>query len=248
MQEIFRKMFAAAFALVLITVHVAAEVPSYIHVCGRRDPNLDQCIFNNVENLKDKICEGMPDLNIPSNNPLILDELVIFDSPDNKLYIKDTKMTGLCDFVVNYLHLDIDKLHFDVDLLFKQIQINGTYNLNVRLLVPITNTAQVYITTDNVGAKVSADMKMVTKGNQRYMFFSKMTINLDIKGYNIDFSHERELGQLREIIRNFVGDNQQEIIRVIKPALEESITKRILLVANNIVKLFTYEELFPDRT
>ncbi|TGZ50584.1 hypothetical protein DBV15_08100 [Temnothorax longispinosus] len=209
-------------------------IASYIHVCGRRDPNLDQCIFNNVENLKDKICEGMPDLNIPSNNPLILDELVIFDSPDNKLYIKDTKMTGLCDFVVNYLHLDIDKLHFDVDLLFKQIQINGTYNLNVRLLVPITNTAQVYITTDNVGAKVSADMKMVTKGNQRYMFFSKMTINLDIKGYNIDFSHERELGQLREIIRNFVGDNQQEIIRVIKPALEESITKRILLVANNI--------------
>jgi len=120
---------------------------SYIHVCGRKDPNLDQCIVNNIENLKDKLCEGIPELNIQSVNPLVLDKLTIYDTSNTKLYVKDVQVTGLCDFVVNFLHIDIDKFHFDVDLLFKQIQINGTYDLNMQLLVPIIHKAKVYVTT-----------------------------------------------------------------------------------------------------
>lgn len=120
----------------------------YIHICGRRDPNLDQCIMNNVKNLKDKVCEGIPDLNIQSSNPFLLDQLVIYDTPDHKLYIKDSKVTGLCDFVVNFFHIDIDKLHCDIDLSFKQFRINGTYNIYLRLLtLPVTNEAQFYVTT-----------------------------------------------------------------------------------------------------
>lgn len=116
-------------------------------MCGRRDPNVDQCILNNIENLKDKICEGIPELDIQSNNPLILDQLVIFDTSNNKLYIEDSKVTGLCDFVINSLQVDIDKLHFDVDLLFNKIHVNATYDLNLHLLVPIAHKSQVYLTT-----------------------------------------------------------------------------------------------------
>ncbi|XP_011706856.1 PREDICTED: juvenile hormone-binding protein-like [Wasmannia auropunctata] len=242
-------MLAAAFAFVLITTHVTAEVPSYINICGRKDPNLDQCILNNIENLKDKICEGIPELDIRSTNPLLLDQLVIFDTPNTKLYIKDSKVTGLCDFTINSLHMDIDKLHFDVDLLFKQIQINSTYDLNLQLLVPIANKGQVYISTDNVGAKVGADIKVVTKNGQRYMYISKLTIKLDIKGYYIKLDqNQRELNQLREIVTNFVGNNQEEILRTFRPVLEKAISNEIISISNNIVKHFTYEELFPDRT
>jgi len=239
-------MIAAAFALALVTVHVAAEIPSYIHVCGRQDPHLDQCILNSIENLKDKICEGMPELNIQSNNPLLLDELVIFNTPNSKLFFKDANVMGLCDFMINSFRIDLDKGHFDVDLLFKQIRINGTYDLNARLVMPIVNKGPVYIVTDNVGATVSADMKLVTKNDQNKAYISKMTINLDLKGYDIQFSNETQLSQLRNLVRNFLGDNQQQIIESFKPTLEEAITKLVISVANNIFKNFTYDELFPD--
>jgi len=97
--------------------------------------------------LKDKICEGMPELNIKSNNPFLLDKLVIFDTPSAKLHFRDSKVMGLCDFIINTFHMDINKLHFDVDLLFKQIQINGTYDINLRLLMPVANKGQIYIIT-----------------------------------------------------------------------------------------------------
>ncbi|KAL0101153.1 hypothetical protein PUN28_018778 [Cardiocondyla obscurior] len=160
-------MFASVFVFALVTAYVAAEIPSYIQVCGRKDPNLDKCILQNIENLKDKICEGIPELNIHSNNPLLLDELAIFDSPENKLFIKDTKVIGLCNFVINFFHIDIDKLHFDVDLLFKNIQINGTYDLNLRVVVPIAHKAEIHIST---GMKLSIYIKISSFYRKIYCF------------------------------------------------------------------------------
>ncbi|XP_011171043.2 uncharacterized protein LOC105203827 [Solenopsis invicta] len=244
-------MFAAIFTLALITVHVAAEVPSYIHVCGRKDPNIDECILHNVENIKDKICEGIPELDIESNNPFRLDKIVIFDTPAAHIYFIDANVLGLCNFVVNSFHIDMNTLKFNVDLSFKKLQINGTYDVNIHILS--TNFAQkapIYITTENVGAKVDADISIVTKSGKRYVYLSKMTINLDIKGYDIAFdpTQSEQLQQLSQIVRNFVGNNQKEILNFIKPSLEKEITKRIMSTSNDIVKHFTYEELFLDRT
>ncbi|EFN67288.1 hypothetical protein EAG_06225 [Camponotus floridanus] len=126
---------------------------------------------------------------------------------------------------------------------------NGTYDFDVRVLVPIAHKGNVYITADNIEAEVDLNMKMITKNSKTYVYLSQIKLNLNIKGYDAKYDlNERDYGQLAEIINNFVGSNQEEVIKSFKPALEEAISKRILLVANDIVKHFTYEELFPDRT
>jgi len=91
-------------------------------------------------------------------------------------------------------------------------------------------------------------MKIVTKNSKRYVYMSKMKINLDIKGYDVEYGlNETELSRLNEVISNFIGNNQEEVINVFKPAIEEIVVKRILSLSNDIVKHFTFEELFPDR-
>ncbi|KAL0101158.1 hypothetical protein PUN28_018780 [Cardiocondyla obscurior] len=221
---------------------------SYIHVCSRRDPKLDQCILENIDNIKDKICEGIPELGVQPSNPFVLGRLIISDNPNSKISIKDAKVSGLCDFTIKFLHADIDKLHFDVDLLFRKIQMNATYDFDIRLLVPISQQGPVYITTENVDAKVNMDMKVTTKNGKKYVYMAKMKINLDIKGYNAEYGlNNAELNRLNQVIGNFIGNNQQEVISAFKPAIEEAVVKRILSLSNNIVKHFTFEELFPDR-
>ncbi|XP_011171045.1 uncharacterized protein LOC105203829 [Solenopsis invicta] len=242
-------MFAIVCAFVLIAAnYAAAEIPSYIHVCGRRNPNLDQCILENIDNIKYKICDGIPELDVPPSNPFVLDTLAIIETHNSKIYMKNTQMTGLCNFDVQHLHLEFDKLHFDVDLKFRRLQLNSTYDFDIRLLVPIVYKGPVYITTDNVEAKVNMDMKVVTKGGKRYVYLSKMKINLDIKGYTAEYGlGNMESSRLNEIISNFIGNNQEEVISAFRPAIEEAVVKRILSLSNNIVKHFTFEELFPDR-
>lgn len=93
------------------------------------------------------------------------------------------------------------------------------------------------------------DMKLATKDSKRYVYISKLKIDIDLKKYNAEFDlNETELGQLYEIIQDFIGSNQEEIIKILKPVLEETISKRVIWISNDIVKRFTYEELFPDRT
>ncbi|XP_018395348.1 PREDICTED: uncharacterized protein LOC108773885 [Cyphomyrmex costatus] len=242
-------MFTIVFAFALIaTNYVAAEIPSFINVCGRKNPNLNKCILDNIDNIKDKICEGIPELDVLPNNPLVIEKLIISDTPNSKISLQNVKVTGICDFVVKYLHSDLEKLHFDVELLFRRLQLNATYDFDIRLLVPIVNKGPVYITTNNVEAKVNLDMKVVTKNGKRYVYLAKMKINLDVKGYTAEYGlNNAEQNRLNEVISNFIGNNQEEVIAVFKPALEETIVKRILLLSNNIVKHFTLEELFPDR-
>jgi len=77
---------------------------------------------------------------------------------------------------------------------------------------------------------------------------SKMKINVDIKGYDAEYGlNNTELSRLNEVISNFIGNNQEEIINILKPVLEETISQRIILISNDMIKHFTYEELFPDR-
>jgi len=97
--------------------------------------------------MKDKICKGIPELDILPNDPFIINELVISDTPNSKIALRDVRVSGLCDFDIKYFHVDLDKLHFDVDLLFKRFQVNATYDFDIRLLVPIIQKGPVYITT-----------------------------------------------------------------------------------------------------
>ncbi|EGI62094.1 hypothetical protein G5I_09608 [Acromyrmex echinatior] len=125
---------------------------------------------------------------------------------------------------------------------------NATYDFDIRLLVPIVHTGPVYITTNNVEAKVNVDMNVVTRNGKKYVYLGKMKINLDIKGYTAEYGlNSTELSRLNEVISNFIGNNQQEVISVFKPAIEETVVKRVILLSNNIVKHFTLDELFPDR-
>lgn len=216
-------------------------------MCGRRDPNLDQCIKNNVDNLKTKFCDGIPELAIPPAN-LNIDELLVVDAPKIKVYAKDSKITGLCDFTINSLRTDLDRLHFNFEVIFKGIQINTTYDLNLHILMPIAYKGPMYITIDNTDAKVDMDMKLATKDGYRYVYISEFKINLNVQGYSYDFEmNETESKDLHDILIDFAEKNKKELLKIFKPVLEKEISKRVILISNDIVKLFTYEELFPDR-
>ncbi|XP_011879797.1 PREDICTED: uncharacterized protein LOC105568601 [Vollenhovia emeryi] len=242
-------MSTTVFAFAFVIACAAAEIPSYIHICGRQSSNIEKCILDNIINLKSKICKGIPELDIPSNDPFILDKVALADTQGIKLYVRNAQIRGFCDFKINSFHADINNLQYDIVIVFDQIRANTTYDFNLNVLIPISHMGQLYITADNVGAKINLQFKLVTKDGKRFTYLSKIKINIDIKKYNAEYGVEGEqFAQLREIIQNFVGQNQEEIINSLKPALEEIVSRRIISITNNIVKHFTYEELFPNRT
>jgi len=128
-------------------------IASYIHVCGRNDPNYNQCFMDNINNVISKICtEGMPEFNIPPVEPVIIDKIVIFDTNNLKLYIQNSKISGFCDSVLTSFYMSPEKHHFEFNFIMKHLNMDTIYNFDVRLLVQLAHKglAHIFASTQNL--------------------------------------------------------------------------------------------------
>ncbi|XP_003699596.2 uncharacterized protein LOC100875174 [Megachile rotundata] len=225
----------------------AAEVPSYITVCGLRNPNLDDCILNSVSSLREKLRQGIPDLDIPPVEPLKIAEMKLTDQPTFKAVATNISISGLLTYHVNHLHYDLKKQQIDLDVRFDNIKLDALYNVDAKILVPINGKGPLTLTTKDAGAKVRLFFKFAERGGKKYVYFSSMTIDLDIKDYDVKFKADNFEQSLQDAIGQALGDSHQEILTAAKPNLEKGISELVLNMANKICTHFTFDELFPDR-
>ncbi|KAG8036447.1 hypothetical protein G9C98_003769 [Cotesia typhae] len=233
-------------SLVLVTF---AQVPPYIKVCGRKNPQLNQCIKNSVESLRTKLHTGIPELNVPALEYLEIEEgLPLANSNEIKASAKQVKLLGLSGFIINDIKMDLDTKSIDIDVSFKQVQLEGDYEVTAKIIVPVSGKGPIKIDANDVTAKVSIHYRLVnTKKGQR-MHFPSMTCKLRIANYHSRFiTRDSQDATLSEAINSVINNSQQEILDGIIPSLERSISRKILELANKVTKNFTYDELFPDR-
>ncbi|XP_011631195.1 uncharacterized protein LOC105423219 [Pogonomyrmex barbatus] len=237
-------MFVKIFVFAFVVAYVVAEIPSYIHACSRNNPNYNQCVMDNINNVKDKICKGFPEFDIPPNEPLLF-ESVVFDEDNLKLHLKQAKVYGFCNFVINSVDTDSEKLHFNINILYPRLHINTTYDFAIRLLVPIAHQGLLEAVSENIIMKVGLDLKVITKNHKKHIFASKVNVNLSIKSFEYKFDQsKKELTQLYQILNDSLKNNQQDIIRIVKPEIEKEASRAIISIFNGITRS-NYKELFP---
>ncbi|XP_036141055.1 uncharacterized protein LOC105835004 [Monomorium pharaonis] len=242
-----RSMFAIFFTFMFVTAYAANEIPSYIHPCGRKDPNYSQCFADNINSVKSYICTGIPELNFPPQEPLIIDNIDIFDTDNLKLFLKNSKLRGICNFDITSHNVSSDRLHFEFSVTIKNISMDSVYNFDIRLLqLPLANEGIIHITLDNVNGKISIDAKEVIKNGKKQLYLSKVNSILNIKTFNYEFDEsEKDLHELHKIFIEIINKNLQEIINIVTPKLEKTMSKLLIFVTNTIV-YNRFEQLFPD--
>ncbi|KAL6428589.1 hypothetical protein ACFW04_007901 [Cataglyphis niger] len=235
--------------LILFILIIFFKIPSYINVCGRRDPNLNECVANNVQNLRDKICRGLTEMNLPSIESLNIDKLVLSETANNKIYLNNVQIIGLCDYIVNSVTIDIDKLNFIIDISFNQLSVNGTYDIDIHILVPIVYKAPFYLTSDDVRIKGIIQAELNTYKGKKHIFISELKTYVDIKRYDVQYNlNENEISQLGQIFEGLIGSNQEEFIQRLTPSLEKEVSNWLIQIWNNLSKKYSYDQLFPNRT
>ncbi|XP_034186420.1 putative beta-carotene-binding protein [Osmia lignaria lignaria] len=241
-------MFSNQLLFLMTVIGMAvAEVPSYIHVCGRKDPKLDECVINSVKSLRDKLRDGIPELDIPPVEPLKMSKVELIDTPSFKATATDIILRGLLTYHVNFLHVDLKKQQIDIDVYFEENKLDAHFNITAQILVPIVGKGPISLVAKNVAAKANLNFKLVDHAGKKYVFFPSMTTNLDVKNYDLKFEAENFDNSLHDAISQALGNSRQEILDAVKPNLEKVISETVLSMANKIGKHFTYDELLPDR-
>ncbi|XP_071860332.1 circadian clock-controlled protein daywake [Bombus fervidus] len=230
-------------------VTFARELPDFIHVCKKNDPNLAECIKASVNYLKPKLKTGIPDYKIPSLEPLELKELVATAGGNIKLMLKNVIVHGASNFTLLRTKANLDTLNFVVELDLPNLSIEGNYDVDGRIiLLQIRGSGPMTGDFSNCKALVKLQMQMSKRDNgENYLKLTDLKTRISVGGGKLNlknlFGGDPVLG---EAVNNAINSNFDSFLKEIKPSIESAISNTFTEIANGILQEFTYEMLFPE--
>jgi len=233
------------------TVYFASgDLPSYIKVCKSTDPNIAKCIIDSVNQLKPKLVEGIPELNVPPIEPLPLDEIKLRSGPNSakiNANITNIKAWGPSSFEILELKPNIPKAKFSFKVNIPHIYFVGDYDIDMKILV-----LQYKGTGPITGNFTNYNFDCILKGNRilkegkEHLRFDKMRLRLHIGQSRLSLGNLfRDDPVIGRATNDVINDNTDLFINEIRPVLENSLAEKFTEIANKITLQFTYKELFP---
>ncbi|CAD6236481.1 GSCOCG00008205001-RA-CDS [Cotesia congregata] len=237
--------------MTIIINPVFAVLPPYIKTCKKRDPDINKCILNSIEELRDKLSNGIPELDAPAIEPLVLKHVRLLRGPEGArldVNLTNIQVKGPSTFKIREFKADVDDVTFTFKVSFELLSFRGKYGINARLLLlRLSGNGDITGNFTGYDSDVVLHAEKVIKNDDVYLNFEKMKITIKIGKADIYLSNlfggDPILGPASNQILNA---NSNLLIDELKPVLESALSDLFTDVANKITNSFKYSELFPD--
>ncbi|XP_067014165.2 protein takeout [Anabrus simplex] len=241
-------LVAVGFGL-LLTVAEAKKnkIPNYIQICKKNDVHLEDCILNSIERIRPNLKAGIPELNVPSIEPLIIPELVVSPGGRFRAIGHNVTIFGAGDFKVTKLRVNLDKHEFHVGITIPEMYFVADYDVDAQiLLLTLKGRGPLTANATQCSGDVLLKAQLVKKKGETYLHFYNIEIGLTLGKTRIHldnlFNGDKTLSDATNTALN---ENSEEFIAAVKPIAEGVIAKFLLETSNKITEQFTYDELFP---
>lgn len=227
-----------------------AEIPSYIKVCNRNDPEINKCVLNSIEQLRGKLKSGIPELEVPAMEPLMLKHIRLLRGPQAArldINLTNIQIYGPSTFKIRDLKIDPENVFITFKIDFDKLDFRGKYKINAQiLLLNLVGEGDVTGSFFDYVSDCWLRSHKVVKNNSTYVNFEKMKFNIKINKARINldnlFGGDPILGPASNHILNA---NSELLLDEIKPVLEDTLSDLFTNIANKITGQFTYDDLFP---
>ncbi|XP_050503389.1 uncharacterized protein LOC114345266 [Diabrotica virgifera virgifera] len=108
---------------------------NYIKACKPKETDISECIKQRVEELREQLNDGIPEMRIPSINPLEIPFAQMDLGEKSKASMKDIKLYGLPAFIIKDLKIDLDKDYIEIKVDIPHIRAEGEYTVKGKLLI-----------------------------------------------------------------------------------------------------------------
>ncbi|KAL6255418.1 hypothetical protein P5V15_013753 [Pogonomyrmex californicus] len=239
---------AILLAVATIGVVAARDIPEFLHICQTNEPHYETCIKNSIEHLKPYLKIGVPEYNIPSLEPLKLKKLIFAPTNSIRVMASDINVNGASNFEINKVKLDFNTLQFLVDVALPNIQVEGTYEIDGKiLLLPIRGSGPMFGNFSNcIGAcKIQVAKYLDENGEEKIRIIDfRMKISVGKGTLKLDnlFGGEQVLG---DVINSAINNNFDLFMKELLPLVEKALSDAFQNIAGNIIQQFAFAKLFP---
>lgn len=226
------------------------DLPEYLHVCHRDDPKLTECMKQSIETLRPYLARGIPELDIPAIEPIILGDLIVAESvPGQGISItaKDIKAYGPGNFRLKKLNVVEYGKVYTFELELPHLYVEGRYVVDGRiLLLPVKGAGKFTgnFTQGFGNVRIKGDRKVINGTN--HLSLAKLDIKIKVGDGKIKlenlFGGDRVLG---EIINQTINQNFALLSHELIPLIEKALQRIFKRTGNKILERFPEEVLFP---
>nr|BCX71430.1 adult-specific protein A2 [Ischnura senegalensis] len=226
-------------------------IPSYIHICKKSDPNVENCIKRSIEDLRPQLVKGIPELNVPALEPLVLPEVVVSrgsNTANFKAVGKNVKVFGAGSFEIQDIKVDLDKNIFKAVITIPKLFFDADYEVDAKILVlPLKGRGPMTANATNVKGDIEMKGSIVEKDGEKYLKFNNVDLKVDIANYRVHldglFGGDKVLGEATNAALN---EGSRDFIQALTPVIEKTTGDILMKIANQITETFTYDQLFPE--
>lgn len=220
-------------------------------ICNRNDPEINSCVLNSIDQLRGKLKTGIPELDVPAIEPLILKQVQLVRGPQAArldLNLTNIQIFGPSLFKLRDLKIDPENVLITFKVGFQKLDFRGKYKINAQILL-LKLVGEGGLTGSFYGYECDCLLKShkVVRNNNTYIVFEKMKFDIKINKalINLDnlFGGDPILGPASNEVLNA---NSNYLIDELKPVLEDTLSDLFTNIANKITSRFTYNELFPN--
>ncbi|KAK0082835.1 hypothetical protein PV325_009780 [Microctonus aethiopoides] len=219
------------------------EIPSFIKICHRDDPHLNECIKTSVMSLKPFLQNGISEFHLPVCEPLEIPEIKLDHNtgPAVLTFIfTNINVNGATQFEIKHLNVDRTKNNIELKLYIPRLSMTANYDVKGKfMMLPIKSDGKINGNFSEIktNVKINGVRYQNIKTNQTHYRFVNFDVIIDIGNGKTHFDNIifNDNKNLLNPINQFLNENWRIIISEFKPALE--------LKIGNIFKKFSNEIL-----
>ncbi|XP_067129406.1 uncharacterized protein [Centruroides vittatus] len=211
--------------------------PALIVKRNPSDPDFENYLHEVLNNFRYQMKEGIPEIHVPSLDPLKLYNIKINVNENTakiKLDFHQIIISGLSQFQIHELKASLDKLYVNVHLQLPYLMVNGNYYLNgtVMRIFPLRGNGKYKI--DVTDAKLDGTGKMILDNDG--LRFHQLKLYLSWGKLKLDFENLLNGGSFSKTIQKVIPVIGKGLFDHFKPEITDLIEKALINEVNKELK------------
>lgn len=228
------------FSSLLALVASQQQIPPYIKQCRSADPALVECIKGSLHHLKPWLKTGIPEIQMPSSEPFIMDSLslALTGGPNGyRINLKDMEVYGASNFTVKSIKLSEGSQPFEAVIIIPKLVIKAKYTSSgVLIIIPASGGGEFNAVFEGVTANVKGKMSTREKPNGVFLHVDGLLLDLNVKKPRLSvakiFNNNRILTEATNL---FLKENGHEILKAMQPQLQKKLSAEFTGISNTLL-------------
>ncbi|KAJ0181378.1 hypothetical protein K1T71_003463 [Dendrolimus kikuchii] len=243
--------FGIVLFCVIVVCAYARVTPDYFPSCKRSDPEIEKCALEAIENMRAKLKEGIPEVNIPSVDPFTVPNLKLDRTAQNlriKATVKNAKAYGGSDFKIEKLKLNLNnKYAGEIKMTFPKLVVNADYDVRGSqiLTIDISGKGKLKGNFTSITVVAKGTAKPITKDGVQYLQADKVITKVRI-GHGQIAVDDTQRPVAASSAATFFNSNPNVVLDILTPLIEETSAAVVKAFLNKIFNSIPLNELLVD--